>query len=114
MFKANKATLFNISTIATGLFVGSMIGAATMYLLAPQSGKKSRAKIQQKGLELRDRTNEIVVDTVSQVRKGSRKLTRTGRQKARGLLAQGQDLVTEQLGRVPDVVKAGRKAILGS
>jgi gas vesicle protein len=117
MFKENKTALSlsnNIFGVATGLFLGSMIGAATMFFLAPQSGKRSRAQIQQKGIELRDRTNEIVEDTVAQVRKESKKLTKTGRQKARQLMAHGQELVTEQLGRVPDVVKAGKKAILGS
>ena len=117
MFKENKTTLSyakNIFGVATGVFVGSMIGAVTMFFLAPQSGKRSRAQIQRKGFELRDRTTEIVEDTLAQVRKESKKLTKTGRQKARQLMAHGQDLVTEQLGRVPDVVKAGKKAILRS
>jgi gas vesicle protein len=117
MLKENRALQHhnsNVSGVATGLFIGSLIGAVTMLFLAPQSGKKTRTQVQQKGLELRDKASEVVEDTVAQVRLESKKLTRTGRQKAKKLIHQGQELLTGQLAHVSEAVVAGKKSILGS
>src|SRR5512133_80956 len=66
--------------IFAALMMGSLVGAGTMLFLAPRSGKKTRAQIQRKTLELRDQTTEAVEDIVSlagvkvrQVRAGMRK-----------------------------------------
>jgi YtxH-like protein len=58
----------NMLNILLGMLIGSVAGAVTMLLLAPQSGKDTRSHIQNKGIELRDRTNEMVEDTLAQVR----------------------------------------------
>jgi len=57
-----------------GMLIGSLAGAAAMLLLAPQSGKDTRTQIQKKGIELRDRTNEIVGETMAQVRSNPNKV----------------------------------------
>jgi gas vesicle protein len=117
MLKENQTPLYhnnNVSGVATGLFIGSMIGAATMLLLAPQSGKRTRVQIQQKGIELRDRANELVEDTISQARMESKKLIRNARHKAKEIMHQGQELVAGQLAHVSEVVETGKKSILGS
>ena len=46
----------NILSVLVGTLIGSLAGAVTMLLLAPQSGKDTRTQIQKKGIELRDRT----------------------------------------------------------
>ncbi len=97
-----------------GMLVGGLAGAVTMLLLAPQSGKDTRMQIQEKGIELRDRTTGMVEDVMAQVRLDRDKLTVGGRQKAKELLEQGQALVVEQLDRVSDVAQAGKKAIQSS
>ena len=51
-----------------GALFGGLAGAGVMLLLAPQSGRRTRAKLQQKGIELRDRTNEMVGETLAHVR----------------------------------------------
>jgi len=117
MLKENQSHLNHnntISGIATGLFLGSMIGATTMLFLAPQSGKKTRAQVQQKGIELRDRTAEMVEDAIEQVQMESKKLARNGRHKAKGLIHHCQELVAGQLAHVSEVVKTRKKTILGS
>jgi len=58
----------NMLNILLGMLIGSVAGAVTMLLLAPQSGKDTRSHIQNKGIELRDRTNEMMEDTMAQVR----------------------------------------------
>jgi len=104
----------NILDVLAGLLIGSLAGALTMLLLAPQSGKRTRMQIQQKGIELRDRTTEMMEDAMAQARLDGNKITRDGRRKAKELLHQGQELVVEQIEHVSDAVKAGKKAIQSS
>jgi gas vesicle protein len=59
----------------TGLLVGGLIGAGTMLLFAPQSGKKTREQIRLKGIELRDQTTGAFEDAISQTRDKVRLVT---------------------------------------
>lgn len=101
----------NMLSVLAGLLVGGLAGAVTMLLLAPQSGQDTRKQIQEKGIELRDRTTEMVEDTMAQLRSDQKNLARGGRQKARELLEQGQAMVIEQLDHVSEAARAGKKAI---
>jgi gas vesicle protein len=101
----------NVLSVLAGLLIGGLAGAVTMLLMAPQSGRATRTQIQEKGIELRDRTTDMVGDVVAQVRSDQRKITKSGRHKAKELLEQGQALVIEQLDHVSDAAKAGKKAI---
>lgn len=58
-----------------GLLLGGLIGAGTALLFAPQSGERTRAEIQNKTIELRDRTTDTVKDAVSQVKSKTRQMT---------------------------------------
>jgi gas vesicle protein len=104
----------NIFGILVGMLVGALAGAVTMLLLAPQSGEDTRTQIQEKGIELRNRTTGIVEDVMAQIRLDKEKFTLNGRKKAKELLEQGQELVIEQLDRVSDAAQAGKKAIQSS
>lgn len=104
----------NFFSVLVSMLIGGLAGAVTMLLLAPQSGEDTRRRIQEKGIELRNRTTNILEDAMAQVRLDRNKLTIEGRQKARELLHQGQTLVAEQLDRVSDVAQAGKKAIQNS
>ena len=101
----------NVLNVLVGMLVGGLAGAVTMLLLAPQSGKDTRTLLQEKGIELRDRTTGMVEDAVAQVRLNANKLTMDGREKIKELKEQGQDLAAEQLDRVASAAKAGKKAI---
>ena len=104
----------NTLGVLAGLVVGCVAGAAAMLLLAPQSGKDTRMQIQEKGIELRDRSTEMMEDVMAQVRSDKKKITMDGRHKAKELLQHGQTLVAEQLDRVSDAALAGKKAIQSS
>jgi gas vesicle protein len=104
----------NILGVLVGLLVGCLAGAITMLLLAPQSGEDTRLQIQEKGIELRDRTSGMMEDAMTQVRLNRNKITMGGRQKAHELLHQGQALVVEQLDHVSEAAQAGKKAIQSS
>lgn len=97
----------NIRGILGGMLVGSLAGAVTMLLLAPQSGRDTRKQIQEKGIELRDRTTELVGDTMTQVRSKANKITV-------GLKDRGQELAVKQLDQVSEAAQAGKKAIQSS
>lgn len=51
-----------------GLMLGGFIGAITMLLMAPRSGKKTRRQLQRKGQHLREQAMEVVDDSVGQAR----------------------------------------------
>jgi len=104
----------NTFGIVAGLLVGSLAGAITMLLLAPRSGRDTRMQIKEKGIELRDRTTEMMEDTMEQVRSNADKMAASGREKMEELKHQGQELAVEQLDRVSEAVQAGKKAIQSS
>jgi gas vesicle protein len=97
----------NITGVLAGMLVGGLAGAVTMLLLAPQSGKDTRKQLQEKSIELRDRTTELVGDTMAQVR--TKANTITGELKERG-----QEIAIKQLENVSDAAQAGKKAIESS
>jgi gas vesicle protein len=104
----------NPLNVVVGMLIGGLAGAVTMLLLAPRSGKDTRMQIQEKSIELRDRTNEIVEDTIAQVRSSVNNLTQDGREKFKELKQQGQELAVEQLDHVSEAAQAGKKALQSS
>ena len=104
----------NILGILAGMLAGGLAGAVTMLLLAPQSGKTTRMQIQEKSIELRDRTTEMVEEAMAQVRLNANKLSVDGREKIKEIKQQGQALVVEQLDHVSEAAQAGKMAIQSS
>lgn len=104
----------NPLNVVVGMLIGGLAGALTMLLLAPRSGKDTRKQIQEKGIELRDRTNELVEDTLAQVRSSVNKLTLDGREKFNELKQQSQELAVGQLDHVSEAAQAGKKALQSS
>ena len=94
----------NVMGVLIGTLVGGLAGALTMLLLAPQSGKDTRMQIKEKSIQLRDRTSEIVEDTIAQVRTGAQKVQM-------GVKDYGKLQAAEQLGHLSEVAKAGKKAV---
>jgi gas vesicle protein len=101
----------NIPAFLAGLLIGSVVGAGTMLLLAPQSGNETRRQIQEKGIELRDQTTGMIEDAMGQVRSTTGKIAIGGRQKAEELKQHGQELLTNQLERASAAAQAAKKAI---
>ena len=97
-----------------GLMIGSLAGVAAMLLLAPQSGKKTRAQIQQKSMALRDQTVETVEDAVAQARVTAHQVTDGVHKQVEELQQRGQELLGEHSERLPTVVEATKKAVQGS
>ena len=102
-----KYPINNTRGVLGGMLVGALAGAVTMLLLAPQSGEDTRKQLQEKGIELRDRTAEMVDDTMAKVRTNANKITM-------GLKERGQDEAVEQLENISEAALAGKKAIQSS
>lgn len=80
-----------------GLLLGGLIGAGTALLFAPHSGQRTRAEIQNKTMELRDRTTDTVKDAVSQVKSKARQVTSDMRDKAGELTHRGEQARESQM-----------------
>jgi gas vesicle protein len=97
--------------VLIGLLIGGLAGATTMLLLAPRSGKETRAQIQSKGIQLRDRTTGAVKDVLAQVRSDTREVASGLRGKAGHLKQVGKDKLVEQMDRVSAALDAGKAAV---
>lgn len=100
--------------VLAGLVIGGLLGAGTMLLLAPQSGKKTREELRQGTIHLRDQATETVKEKVAQAKSKAQQVTTEAREKADELQKRGRDLIVEQLDRVSNAAEAGKKAIKGS
>ena len=107
-------TASNAMRVVAGLLIGGLVGAGVVLLLAPQSGKRTRAQIQLKGMELRDQATEAVEDGMAQTRAKARQITADVREKAKEIQQSGQDMLAEQKARLSAAVAAGKTAIQGS
>ena len=97
----------------TGLVIGGLAGAATMLLLAPQSGKETRQQIRQKTLDLREQTKATMEGTVGQIREKADQLKSDVRDRAIVWKEQGQEVLAEQLDRVSEAAEKGKRAVQG-
>jgi gas vesicle protein len=97
----------NTFGILGGMLIGALAGAAAALLLAPQSGQDTRKQIQEKSIELRDRTTELVDDTMTKVRTNANRITMN-------LKDRGQQVAVEQLENVSEAAQAGKRAIENS
>jgi gas vesicle protein len=88
-----------------GLLVGGLAGAVAMLFLAPQSGKKTRAQIRLKGVELRDQTVKSVEGAVAQGRDKARQITHDVGEQTGDLRQGGQDMLDEQRGHLSKTLK---------
>ena len=99
-----------VKPVLGGLLLGGLIGAGTALLFAPQSGERTRATIQNKTMELRDRTTEGVKDAVSQVTSKTRQVATNVLGKGQELVQQGRDVLEHQLDEVAHTVNR-KKAV---
>jgi gas vesicle protein len=97
--------------VLVGLLIGGLAGAGAMLLFAPQSGRRTRAQIQQKSIQLRNRTTAGVKNALAQVRFNTHEITAGVREKAGQLKHLGRDKLVKQLDRVSGALDAGKTAV---
>ncbi|MFZ0545047.1 MAG: YtxH domain-containing protein [Candidatus Promineifilaceae bacterium] len=101
----------NPGSFLAGLLLGSLAGAGMMLLLAPQSGQRTRTKIQQQGRKLREQTAETIEDSMNQVRDRAHQVTTSIQDQAGELQQRGQNVVDQQKERWSPVLAAGKTAV---
>jgi len=100
-----------VKPVLSGLLIGGLIGAGTALLFAPQSGEKTRSTIQNKTVELRDRTAEGVKDAVTQVKAKTRQVTSGVLDKAQEFTQHSKEVLNSQLDEVSQTVSNKKKAV---
>jgi gas vesicle protein len=110
-FEEHASSLRNSRNVLISLLVGGLAGAVAMLLFAPQSGKRTRAQIQLKSIQLRDRTTDGVKNALAQVRFSTRGITAGVREKAGRVKHFGQDKLAKQIDRVSVALDAGKTAV---
>lgn len=77
-----------------GMFiVGGMIGAGVALLMAPQSGRRTRSKIRDKGVEFREKAVETAEDTRHRASHTIDGLASSTKDRFSSLKERGRDLV---------------------
>ena len=88
-----------LASLLAALLIGGLVGAVVMLLLAPHSGKRTRAKLRRQSHELREQTTKTVEDAVAQARDKSHQITHDVRKQAEELEHRGQAMLDGQKGR---------------
>jgi gas vesicle protein len=65
-----------IGGLLIGLLVGGLLGAVVMLLVAPRSGKRTRAKLQRNGAEWREQAADALADAAAAAQDKARQITR--------------------------------------
>ncbi len=98
-------------SLLAGFMIGGLIGAASMLLFAPQSGRETREAVQSGANDLKDRATDTVQGAVSQARERAQQVASTARNKATDLQNQGMNMAADQLDRVAKAAQSGKKVI---
>jgi gas vesicle protein len=101
----------NGMNVLFGILIGGLAGAITMLLLAPQSGKRTRAQIQEESILLLDRTTKNVKKAVAQVASETNRITAEVQEKAGEIKQLGKDKLVEQLDRISAALDTGKTAV---
>ena len=93
-----------------GLLVGGLVGAGSMLLLAPQSGEKTRAKLEHDGLELRGQVTGTVQDAMAQARSTASRVTARMQEQTKVLQQRGEAMLDQKKEAVSEAIEAGKEA----
>ncbi len=98
-------------SVVTGLLIGGLIGAGVALLMAPRSGEETRAEIRNKSMEYRDRTKDVVNDTVSQAKSKAGDLKDGVLEKAEDLKQRGKQTAAQQLDHLSQAAESGKSRV---
>jgi gas vesicle protein len=92
-----------------------MVGAVVALLMAPQSGEETRQLIKERGIELRDSTQESLEAAIARAeaaaadaRARAAELASAARHQADDLRSRGQEVLEEQRARIENVIEAAK------
>lgn len=88
--QTQETTIPRVQGFLVGLFLGGMVGAVTMLLLAPRSGKKTRSRIEHQFDDLREQIGEGVENVEEEVLDETHRLAANVRGKVKEFKRRGQ------------------------
>lgn len=97
--------------VLTALVLGGLVGAGAMMLFAPKSGKETRANLQHKGRDLKDKTVGGVKDAVKQAATRGQQFGDDLMGRADDLQHDGREALAEQLGHIENAARKARKMV---
>jgi gas vesicle protein len=109
--QSHEKSCSQLGGFLVGLLVGGLAGAAAMLLMAPESGKKTRSRIEKKGKQLQKQFVRSVEDTTAQVRDKAQQITDGVAEQAGDLQQRGQDAIDEKRDLLGDSLKDLGKAV---
>jgi len=89
----------NGASFLSGFFIGGLIGAVTVILVAPQSGEKTRTMIRDKGVEVRDKGIELkdkAVATADETRARAEEFARTVQERTDDVAGRVRERIEEE------------------
>jgi gas vesicle protein len=98
-------------SVVTGLLIGGLVGAGVALLMAPRSGEETRAELRNKAMEYRDRTKDVVNETVSQAKSKADDLKEGVLEKADDLKRRGKQTASQQLDRMAQAAETGKSKV---
>lgn len=96
-----------IMTIILAFVLGSLIGAGAALLMAPESGRKTRSMIKDKGAELKDRAAGTMEDTKSRIDD----LASQTKDRVASLTHRGEEFAQEAKEQMEHDIKAAKKSL---
>ena len=100
--------------LLAGSIFGGLAGAGIMLLLAPQSGKRTRTKLQQQSMILRNQATESIEDALADVSDKAHEYTDDLQKEVGKVERRGREILDEQQDNLAAAVKAGKNAVQGS
>ncbi len=104
----------SFGTVLVGTFVGALAGALAMLLMAPQSGKKTRSKIEQKSKEMSQQAVHTIESGVDKAQTKANEVSAKLYKQVDDLQQRGHEAVEQQKERWTPVLDAGKTAVNNS
>jgi len=95
-------------SVFAGLLLGGLAGAITTLLMAPQSGRQTRAQIKQVSVDLRDHAFDTIDHAVESVNFRFHEITDGIHAKAEEIEQSGREFLVKQLDHVSSAAQAGK------
>jgi gas vesicle protein len=103
---SNKSGEFG--AFVAGFLIGGLVGAAASLLMAPQSGEETRAIIQEKSIELKDKAATTAEDAIARAEAAAeeaRAYAEDLREKAEEAIANIQKAQEEAVGEIEEAAE---------
>ena len=112
-YEMQQSNMKYAGRFVAGILIGGLAGAATLLLVAPQSGKDTRKFIQTKAIELRDKSTTTVGNVSEQISSKAGQVKTSVSSKTMELTQQGKEMLAMQLDRLSTAAQNGKNSLLG-